>query len=74
MMEEELMQSPPDESRTDLLRARYAELLRLREHVETLENLRRQQPVPDRTIQRVNDCRKLPLNGKRRSAAFLIGA
>ncbi len=68
------MRSPPDENRADLLRARYDELLRLREHVETLETLRRQKPVPDGTIQRVNDCRKLPLNGRRRSAAFLIGA
>jgi hypothetical protein len=33
------MRSPPNENRAELLRAKYAELLRLREYVERLENL-----------------------------------
>jgi len=36
------MRSPPNENRTEVLRAKYAELLRLREQVERLENLRRE--------------------------------
>lgn len=34
------MRSSPNESRSEALRARYAELLQLREYVERLENLR----------------------------------
>jgi uncharacterized protein (UPF0335 family) len=34
------MRSPLQEVRFEMLRARYAELLRLREYVERLENLR----------------------------------
>ena len=33
------MRSSPNESRSEVLRARYAELLRLREYVEQLKNL-----------------------------------
>lgn len=36
------MLSPPNENCIEVLRARYAELLRLREHVERLENLHKE--------------------------------
>lgn len=51
------MQSLPDENRSDLLRARYVELLRLREHVQRLENLHEQKPAPDGRLQETVDQR-----------------
>ena len=36
------MLSPPNENCIEVLRARYAELLRLREYVERLENLHKE--------------------------------
>ena len=42
------MQSPQREIRLEMLRARYTEVLRLREYVERLENLRDKQTRPNR--------------------------
>jgi hypothetical protein len=40
------MRSTPSENRAEVLRARYTELLRLREQVERLENLRKEKTPP----------------------------
>jgi hypothetical protein len=41
------VQSPQKEIRLEMLRARYTEVLRLREYVERLENLRDKQARPN---------------------------
>jgi hypothetical protein len=46
------VQSPQKEIRLEMLRARYAELLRLREYVERLENLHDKQTHPNPVAER----------------------
>jgi hypothetical protein len=56
------MRSTPSENTAEVLRARYAELLRLREQVEQLENLRKEKTTPDGIREGVEGCDKLLIN------------
>ena len=53
------MQSPQREIRLEMLRARYAELLRFREYVERLENLRDEQTHPNTAADVIQESRNL---------------
>jgi hypothetical protein len=55
------MGSPSNENRTEVLRAKYDELLRLREQVEHLENLRKETSA-DGITEGVEGHRKLLIN------------
>src|SRR5579872_365768 len=55
----ETVQSPQREIRLEMLRARYAELLRLREYVERLENLRDEQTHPNTAADVIRESRNL---------------
>ena len=56
------MLSPPNENCIEVLRARYAELLRLREYVERLENLHQEDAPSDGMMEGVEGGRKLLIN------------
>jgi len=49
------MRSPQKEVCLEMLRARYAELLRLREYVERLENLRQEKAYLESTVYRIGE-------------------
>jgi hypothetical protein len=57
------MTSPRDNVSIEMLRARYAELLRLRQHVELLENLRQEEAKSTQLL--TSFMSQQPVNGRR---------
>jgi hypothetical protein len=54
------MPSAPKENCPEMLRARYAELLRLRKYVEQLETLHNENAAPDPNVRSIDLVQKVP--------------